>query len=67
MTVLLELGTVTACGAQFFAAEVKGPRDGAEERPRGAFGQELPRPLPSAADSAAVAGALQVESNTATR
>ena len=47
--------------AQLFAAEVKGPRDGAEERPRGAFGQELPRGVPSTPGSAAVTGPLKVQ------
>ena len=33
--------------AQLFAAKARGARDAPEQRPRGAFGQDLPRPLPS--------------------
>ena len=46
--------------AQIFAAEMKGPRDRPQERPRGAFGQEYPQVVSSSASSAAVSGPLKV-------
>ena len=45
---------------QMFAAEMKGPRDRPPEKPRGAFGQELPQALSASAASAAVTGPLKV-------
>jgi hypothetical protein len=46
--------------AQVFAAEKKSDRDRPAERPRGAFGQELPHPITSPSASSAVAGPLKV-------
>lgn len=46
--------------AQVFAAEKKSDRDRPAERPRGAFGQELPHPITSLPASSAVAGPLKV-------
>ena len=45
---------------QIFAAEMKGPRDRPPEKPRGAFGQELPQALSASAASAAIKGPLKV-------
>ena len=45
---------------QIFAAEMKGPRDRPPEKPRGAFGQELPQALSASAASTAVTGPLKV-------
>ncbi|CAL8465768.1 g5304 [Coccomyxa elongata] len=44
-----------------FAAEKKSDRDRPQERPRGAFGQDLPHPLTSPPASSAVTGPLKVK------
>ena len=49
-----------ALAVQVFAAEMRGPSDRPQERPKGAFGQEYPQAWPSAASSSAVAGSPQV-------
>ncbi len=49
-----------AWAVQLFAAEMRGPKDRPQERPKGAFGQEYPQARSSAAGSAPVAGPLKV-------
>ena len=49
-----------AWAVQVFAAEMRGPKDRPQERPKGAFGQEYPQARSSAAGSAAVAGPFKV-------
>lgn len=48
------------CLWQVFAAEKKIDRDRPQERPRGAFGQDLPHSLTSPPASSAVTGPLKV-------
>ncbi len=45
---------------QIFAAEMKGPKDRPQDRPKGAFGQEYPQHVSSEASSPAVTGPLKV-------